>query len=93
MSALASKSQFPITIDPPPQLGNVTGNGQENKEKIKVNEQLKSDGQTEDHEIITENLKRAISCESFCSDTSVALGDLEEAHVTGYLCIALEYDR
>ncbi|CAG9766093.1 unnamed protein product [Ceutorhynchus assimilis] len=37
-------------------------------------------------------LKRAISCESVCSETSVALGDLEEYNVTGYLCIGLEYD-
>lgn len=38
-------------------------------------------------------LKRAISCDSVCSDTSVALGDLEILNVTGYLCIGLEYDR
>lgn len=38
-------------------------------------------------------LKRAISCDSLCSDSSVALGDLEEANVTGYLCVGLEYDR
>lgn len=96
MSALASKSQFPITIDPPPQsLQNIIiDNGQEIKDDtIKVNEQLKYDVQQDYNEVIAENLKRAISCESLCSDTSVVLGDLEESHVTGYLCIALEYDR
>lgn len=38
-------------------------------------------------------LKRAISCDSVCSDTSVALEDLEEVNITGYLCIGLEYER
>lgn len=38
-------------------------------------------------------IKRALSCDSVCSDTSVALGDLEVFNVTGYLCIGLEYDR
>lgn len=37
-------------------------------------------------------IKRALSCDSVCSDTSVALGDLETFNVTGYLCIGLEYD-
>lgn len=40
-----------------------------------------------------QGLKRAVSCESVCSDTSVVLGDLEEPHVTGYLCVGLDYDR
>lgn len=43
-------------------------------------------------EVISGVLKRAVSCESVCSDTSVALGDLEENNITGYLCIGLEYD-
>lgn len=43
--------------------------------------------------ITTTNLKRAISCDSICSDTSIALGDLEDFNITGYLCIGLEYDR
>jgi hypothetical protein len=38
-------------------------------------------------------LQRAMSCDSVCSDTSVALGDLQEPNVTGYLCVGLEYDR
>lgn len=38
------------------------------------------------------SLKRALSCESVCSDTSVALENLEASNITGYLCIALEYD-
>lgn len=48
--------------------------------------------QYEEVVITTSNLKRAISCDSICSDTSIALGDLEDFNVTGYLCIGLEYD-
>lgn len=40
-----------------------------------------------------QGLQRAISCESVNSDTSVGLADLEEPHVTGYLCVGLDYDR
>lgn len=39
------------------------------------------------------NLKRAVSCESVCSDTSVVLGDLEETPIVGHLCVGLEYER
>ncbi|XP_015183864.1 PREDICTED: uncharacterized protein LOC107070307 isoform X2 [Polistes dominula] len=39
------------------------------------------------------NLKRAISCESVCSDTSVVLNDLEEAPVVGHVCVGLEHER
>ncbi|CAB3370617.1 Hypothetical predicted protein [Cloeon dipterum] len=38
-------------------------------------------------------LKRAVSCDSLSSDTSVVLESLEEPNVTGYLCIGLEYDK
>ncbi|XP_012528918.2 uncharacterized protein LOC105832480 [Monomorium pharaonis] len=38
-------------------------------------------------------LKRAISCESVCSDTSVNLNDLEETPIVGHICIGLEYER
>ncbi|XP_066593086.1 uncharacterized protein Syt12 isoform X2 [Prorops nasuta] len=38
-------------------------------------------------------LKRAISCESVCSDTSVVLNDLEEAPVVGNVCVGLEHER
>lgn len=38
-------------------------------------------------------LKRAVSCDSVCSDTSVNLENLEESNTTGYLCVGLEYDR
>ncbi|XP_063231914.1 synaptotagmin-12 [Bacillus rossius redtenbacheri] len=37
-------------------------------------------------------LQRAMSCDSVCSDTSVAPGDLVEPGVTGGLCVGLEYD-
>lgn len=49
--------------------------------------------QCEEAEVATTVLKRAVSCDSICSDTSVALGDLEMFNVTGYLCVGLEYDR
>ncbi|KAK0083871.1 hypothetical protein PV326_006484 [Microctonus aethiopoides] len=39
------------------------------------------------------NLKRAISCESVCSDTSASIGDLEEIVVVGHVCIGLEFER
>ncbi|KAK9299786.1 hypothetical protein QLX08_007286 [Tetragonisca angustula] len=39
------------------------------------------------------NLKRAISCESVCSDTSVVLNDLEEAPIVGHVCVGVQYDR
>ncbi|KAL0268766.1 UNVERIFIED_CONTAM: hypothetical protein PYX00_010582 [Menopon gallinae] len=55
---------------------------------------LVSQASLEREEALTQvqGLKRAVSCESVCSDTSVALGDLEEPHVTGYLCVGLDYD-
>lgn len=43
--------------------------------------------------VVPSLLKRAMSCDSVCSDTSVVLGDLEEPNTTGYLCVGLEYDR
>ncbi|XP_072376409.1 synaptotagmin-12-like isoform X1 [Diabrotica undecimpunctata] len=46
----------------------------------------------EETEVVPVALKRAISCDSVCSDTSVGLGDLEMLNITGYLCIGLEYD-
>lgn len=39
------------------------------------------------------SLKRAISCESVCSDTSVNLNDLEETPVVGLICVGLEHER
>ncbi|XP_043259386.1 uncharacterized protein LOC122401370 [Colletes gigas] len=38
-------------------------------------------------------MKRAISCESVCSETSVVLNDLEERPIAGYVCVTVEYDR
>lgn len=37
--------------------------------------------------------KRAISCESVCSDTSEELHDPEETMIVGYICVTIEYDR
>ena len=38
-------------------------------------------------------LQHAVSCESVCSDTSVTLGDLDEAPVVGHVCVGLEHER
>ncbi|XP_043476086.1 uncharacterized protein LOC122507443 isoform X1 [Leptopilina heterotoma] len=38
-------------------------------------------------------LQRAVSFESVCSDTSVTLGDLNEAPVVGHVCVGLEHER
>ena len=38
-------------------------------------------------------LQRAVSFESVCSDTSVTLGDLDEAPVVGHVCVGLEHER
>lgn len=55
-----------------------------------MNRKLSDKTSFEDTELV---IKRALSCDSVCSDTSVALGDLETFNITGYLCIGLEYDR
>nr|XP_003702280.1 PREDICTED: uncharacterized protein LOC100880598 [Megachile rotundata] len=39
------------------------------------------------------NLKRAISCESVCSDTSVVLNDLDETPIVGHVCVGIECDK
>ncbi|XP_051171205.1 uncharacterized protein LOC127288043 [Leptopilina boulardi] len=38
-------------------------------------------------------LQRAVSFESVCSDTSVTLGDLDEAPIVGHVCVGLEHER
>lgn len=56
---------------------------------------LRSQASLEREEALTQvqGLQRAVSCESVSSDTSIGLADLEEPHVTGYLCVGLDYDR
>ncbi|XP_078049750.1 uncharacterized protein LOC144476542 isoform X2 [Augochlora pura] len=39
------------------------------------------------------DLKRALSCESMCSDTSVVTTDLEETLTAGLICIGVQYGR
>ncbi|XP_054000844.1 uncharacterized protein LOC128888198 [Hylaeus anthracinus] len=39
------------------------------------------------------DMKRAISCESVCSETSVVFNDLEEKRIVGCVCVTVEYDR
>ncbi|CAH1370489.1 hypothetical protein MTP99_012082 [Tenebrio molitor] len=80
MATLASQSSFPVCITPPPTP--VTPS--------QTVQQVESQG--EEVESVSVALKRALSCDSVCSDTSVALGDLEEVNITGYLCIGLEYE-
>lgn len=80
MATLASQSAFPVCLTPPP-----------SSPQPPPTQQIEA--QTEEVEVVSVVLKRAISCESVCSDTSVALGDLEEVNITGYLCIGLEFER
>ncbi|KAJ8919462.1 hypothetical protein NQ315_016562 [Exocentrus adspersus] len=85
---LISQSSFPVYITPPPSpctLGMgafVSG----------TPETTVFGGSTMGNSSTPLETVRAISCDSVCSDTSVALGDLEMLNVTGYLCIGLEYD-
>lgn len=43
----------------------------------------------------TQNIKRAMSCESVSSQSSVVISDLEQyvPPVTGNLCVGLQYDK
>ncbi|KAK4887054.1 hypothetical protein RN001_003325 [Aquatica leii] len=89
VAELAAKSQFPFCITPPPSpahpISSMKYAGSHQQVSL-------TNLQTEEQEVISTTLKRAISCDSVCSDSSVALGDLEEPNVTGYLCLGLEYD-
>lgn len=85
---MASRSNFPISILPPPiSLSTRPQN------ELSITENKVQVSPSAEQEIATSTLKRAISCDSVCSDSSVLLGDLEEPHVIGYLCLGLEYDR
>ncbi|XP_018579545.1 synaptotagmin-12 [Anoplophora glabripennis] len=79
---LISQSSFPVCITPPP---SPCSPGMAPSQQVPL-------AQCEEADVISGVLKRAMSCDSICSDTSVALGDLEMFNVTGYLCIGLEYD-
>ena len=82
MATLASQSSFPVCLTPPPTPSTPS---------VAAAQQVEA--QSEEVESVSVALKRALSCDSVCSDTSVALGDLEEVNITGYLCIGLEYER
>ncbi|KAL1509134.1 hypothetical protein ABEB36_003921 [Hypothenemus hampei] len=89
MAALG-QSTFPINLDPPP-TRNVS---RTQSAPWKLSQQGLHHNETgssnfEESEGV---LKRALSCESVCSDSSVALDDLLNTNLTGYLCIGLEYD-
>ncbi|XP_063923369.1 synaptotagmin-12 isoform X2 [Zophobas morio] len=81
MATLASQSSFPVCLTPPPTPSTPS---------VAAAQQVEA--QSEEVESVSVALKRALSCDSVCSDTSVALGDLEEVNITGYLCIGLEYE-
>ncbi|XP_044254493.1 synaptotagmin-12 isoform X2 [Tribolium madens] len=81
MATLASQSSFPVYITPPPTPSTPSHFTTQQVEPP-----------VEEVETVSVALKRALSCDSVCSDTSVALGDLEEVNITGYLCIGLEYE-
>lgn len=82
MATLASQSSFPVCITPPPTPSTPSHFATPQVET-----------QNDEVDTVSVALKRALSCDSVCSDTSVALGDLEEVNITGYLCIGLEYER
>ncbi|XP_048517528.1 synaptotagmin-12 [Dendroctonus ponderosae] len=100
MAGLASQSSFPVSLDPPPapQARNVsrTQSAPLKLSALPQQQQSKelkdSSGSFEEAEVVPVAIKRALSCDSVCSETSVALSDLEAFNVTGYLCIGLEYD-
>ena len=62
-------------------------------ELIFQEEVIVAPSELEINENVGGGLQRAMSCESVCSDTSVAVADLVEPNITGYLCIGIEYDR
>lgn len=102
LAASTIKPDFP-NIQPPPPVQprdpslQISASKQSSVESDHPPHQQQSESGGSETEDSTENvplvIKRAISCDSICSDTSVALGDLEEANVTGYLCIGFEYER
>ncbi|XP_030745465.1 synaptotagmin-12 [Sitophilus oryzae] len=106
VATLASQSSFPVNLDPPPpspsrnvsrtqsaplKLSSAATQQQISEIKDKSGD-VGASSSFEETDVISDNLKRALSCDSVCSDTSVALGDLEDLNVSGYLCIGLEYD-
>ncbi|XP_066245402.1 synaptotagmin-12-like isoform X1 [Euwallacea similis] len=94
MAALASQSSFPVSLDPPP-MAPARNVSRTQSAPLKLSLQAQQTSETRDISSFEESeidLKRALSCDSVCSDTSVALGDLESVNITGYLCIGLEYD-
>ncbi|KAF7280460.1 hypothetical protein GWI33_005855 [Rhynchophorus ferrugineus] len=106
VATLASQSSFPVSLDPPPpspsrnvsrtqsaplKLSVIHQQTTEFKEKP-LDVPSPPPSTYDEQEMSSDDLKRALSCDSVCSDTSVALGDLEGFNVTGYLCIGLEYD-
>lgn len=100
MTTLMQSQQFPVCLTPPPSPAvNApqpspkfnTFNQQQQQQQQQA--EGGSSSTAEEGEVMSSTIKRALSCDSVCSDTSVALGDLEEPNITGYLCVGLEYDR
>ncbi|KAK9708300.1 hypothetical protein QE152_g27291 [Popillia japonica] len=107
--AAASNAEFPNIQPPPPvqprdpavqtsacKQSSVENDHSQPQQQAHLQQQhSESSGgsEGEDSEHMSAAIKRALSCDSVCSDTSVALGDLEEINVTGYLCIGFEYER
>ncbi|XP_050300197.1 synaptotagmin-12 [Anthonomus grandis grandis] len=102
VATLAAQSAFPVNLEPPPPSpGRNVSRTQSAPLKLSsviLQQQQQSHDKDKSIESTTsfdesDNvLKRALSCDSVCSDTSVGLGDLEGFNTTGYLCIGLEYD-
>lgn len=90
MATLASHSQFPVCLTPPP---SPAVGAPQPAPKFAAFAQPAEGSSADEGEVMSSTIKRALSCDSVCSDTSVALGDLEEPNITGYICVGLEYDR
>lgn len=99
MTTLMQSQQFPVCLTPPPSPAvnapqappkfNTFSQQQQQQQQAEGG----SSSTADEGEVMSSTIKRALSCDSVCSDTSVALGDLEEPNITGYLCVGLEYDR
>lgn len=96
----AQQSQFPVCLTPPPspaipapQPSPKFNTFTQPAAAVTAAEGGSTTSSTDEGEVMSSTIKRALSCDSVCSDTSVALGDLEEPNITGYLCVGLEYDR
>ena len=75
---------------------NVTVNNKNNLSRhLSFNKSLSQQNSIDSTTTETQNIKRAMSCESVSSQSSVVISDLEQyvPPVTGNLCVGLQYDK